>query len=168
MESAWEDAREAEEQGNLARAATNYVTIATYKLANSDYEPGAEYRKGIAFALRAISLDAQAGNTNRAERHLMLFERAFERMAESEDHDMARGFAYEWLGDARLMVSMFDACIEAYEQASNCYTRSGKSAPTTSSSATTRTATARSCSGCSTGWSSKRTTQSTTRRGSPQ
>lgn len=108
-------------ESDLERVATIYITQAVYSLAQIGYQGGARYRKAAAKALLAISYEAQAGNHDRAKGHLMVVERVFKQMTEQEDHDIARGFGYEWLGDAYVMVRDVDEALSCYEKAKDLF-----------------------------------------------
>lgn len=110
------NALDAEEEGDRKKAATNYIGLASYLVAKSDYRNSRTYREGVTYALLAISHDIIAGNPTRAERHFALFQEAFEQIATTEDKVIVRGIGHEWLGDARLMVGEDGVC-ESYETA---------------------------------------------------
>jgi hypothetical protein len=112
---------EAKENDDFERLATIYITRATYLLVQTAYQPGAWFRRAAGMALLAISYDGRITNTNRVKGHLMLFEDAFLRMATEEEHAIAKGFGYEWLGDARLMFGDPDGAKEFYREAKPQY-----------------------------------------------
>lgn len=110
------DALDAEEEGDLGRAATDYVGLGTYLLAESDYQNSRRYREGVTFILLAISHDICGDNTVRARSHFGLFQEKFEQITTTADEDVVRGFGHEWLGDARLMVGE-EGVSDAYKTA---------------------------------------------------
>lgn len=109
-------ALEAERAGDFDEAASSYFALGALHLSSSDYTNSASMRKGLAYVLQAISLDVRARKLNRARKNALVLDRWLPELIEQQPDPVVTGLAYEWWGDAHLMLGESDA-LEHYDEA---------------------------------------------------